>query len=91
MFYKKRYFYKFRKIQRKALVTESFFNKETLVQVFSFEFSEIFKNTFFTELLRATTSKLWDMHCLKNNFGVRGSSYLYWLDHGDSKEKEKQL
>ena len=30
--------------------------KETLAQVFSFEFCEIFKNTFFTENLRVTAS-----------------------------------
>ena len=30
--------------------------KETLAQVFSFDFCEIFKNTFFTEHLRTTAS-----------------------------------
>ena len=39
---------KFRKIHRKTPVPESlFYEKETLVQVFSSEFYEIFKNTFF--------------------------------------------
>ena len=33
----------------------NFIKKETLAQVFSCEFWEIFKNTFFTEHLRATT------------------------------------
>ena len=34
----------------------SFIKKETLAQVFSYEFCEIFKNTFFVEHLRATAS-----------------------------------
>ena len=38
-------------------VAGNFIKKETLVQVFSCEFSKIFKNTFFTEHLRATASK----------------------------------
>ena len=63
---------------------------KTLTQVFSCEFCEIFKNTFFTEHLRVTACKLWDIHSSNNSFGVRGSSYLYWLDNGRSKEKEKQ-
>ena len=36
----------------------NFINKEILVQVFSCEFCEIFKNTFFTEHLR-TTASIW--------------------------------
>ena len=35
---------------------KSFIKKETLAQVFSYEFCEISKNTFFTEHLRATAS-----------------------------------
>ena len=34
----------------------NFMKKEALVQVFSCEFCEIFKNKFFTELVRATDS-----------------------------------
>ena len=34
----------------------NFIKKETLAQVFSREFCEIFKNTFFTEHLQATAS-----------------------------------
>ena len=34
----------------------NFVKKETLAQVFSYEFCEISKNTFFTENLRATAS-----------------------------------
>ena len=34
----------------------NFIKKETMVLVFSYEFCEIFKNTFFTEHLRATAS-----------------------------------
>ena len=56
---------KFRKIHRKTLVPEPFFNKaqacnfikkETLAQVFSCEFWNISKNTFFTEHIRTTAS-----------------------------------
>ena len=36
----------------------NFNKKETLTQVFSFEFCEIFKNTFFTEHLQTTASKI---------------------------------
>ena len=35
----------------------NFIEKETLAQVFSCEFSETSKNTFFTEHLQATTSR----------------------------------
>ena len=35
----------------------NFIKKETLAQVFSCEFWEIFKNTFFIEHLRETTSE----------------------------------
>ena len=37
--------------------TWNFIKKETLAEVFSCEFSEICKNTFFTEHLRETASK----------------------------------
>ena len=62
MFRKKRCSLKFRKIHRKTSVPESaaeackFIKKETLAQVFSWEFCEILKNTFFTEHFRATGS-----------------------------------
>ena len=36
----------------------SFIQKETLAQVFSCVFCEIFKNTFFTEHLRTTATKI---------------------------------
>ena len=55
---------KFCKIHRKTPVPETLFNKvagfikkESLAQVFSCEFCEISKNTFFTEHLRTTTSE----------------------------------
>ena len=35
----------------------NFIKKETLAQVFSYEFCEISKNTFFTEHLRTTASE----------------------------------
>ena len=41
------------------LVKFNFIKKETLVQVFSSEFCEISKNTFFTEHLWATASESW--------------------------------
>ena len=41
----------------KLHVACNFIKKEALAQVFSCEFCEIFKNTFFTEHLRTTTSK----------------------------------
>ena len=37
----------------------NFTKNETLAQVFCREFCEIFKNTFFTEHLRATASACW--------------------------------
>ena len=56
----------FLKIHKKTPVPESLFNKvavlrpkkDTLAKVFSCEFCEIFKNTFFTEYFRVTTSQL---------------------------------
>ena len=42
--------------QENTCVRDSFLMKR-LAQVFSSEFSEIFKNTFFTEHIQATTSK----------------------------------
>ena len=50
----------FVKFTRKHLCQSlfNFIRKETLVQVFSCEICEIFKNTFFTEHLRATSSGL---------------------------------
>ena len=69
VFCKKRCSQKFRKIHSKTPVPESLFDKVTglrpatlfkkksLTQIFSFEFCEISKNTFFTEQLRATASK----------------------------------
>ena len=44
------------KMQAKAV---NFTKNETLAQVFSREFCEIFKNTFVTEHLRATASACW--------------------------------
>ena len=41
---------------RKPLCQSYFIKKEAVAQMFSCEFSEIFKNTFFTEHFRATSS-----------------------------------
>ena len=43
--------------QENTCARVSFLNKETLAQVFSCEFWEIFKNTLFTEHLWATASE----------------------------------
>ena len=40
-------------------VAGNFIKKETLAKVFSSEFCEVFKSTFFTEHLRTTASVLW--------------------------------
>ena len=39
----------------------NFIKKETLAQVFSCEFCEIFKSTSFTERLQTTASNLWTL------------------------------
>ena len=49
-------FKNFRKFTRKHLCQSFFFKKETSTQVFSCEFSKIFKNTHFTEHHSVTTS-----------------------------------
>ena len=41
---------------RQELPPEVIFKKQTLAQVFSCEFCEMFKNTFFTEHFRVTAS-----------------------------------
>ena len=47
----------FKILQNSQKNTRNFIKKETLAQVFSCEFYEIFKNTFFTEHLRMTASE----------------------------------
>ena len=64
----KRRYWKFRKIHKKAPVSESFFKvanvarnfikKETLAQVFSCEFYEVSKNTYFIEHRRTTAPEM---------------------------------
>ena len=60
VFYVKKCSEKFRKIHRKTPVPEpqacNFIKKETLAQVFSCEFCETSKSTFFTEHLWTTAS-----------------------------------
>ena len=54
--------FKGKNLRQSLLFNKVFFIKtETLSQVFSCKFREIFKNTFFTEHLRATASE-----CLSN-------------------------
>ena len=45
----------------------NFIKNETLVQVFSCEFCESFKNTFFSECIRATASIYFILQCLNLN------------------------
>ena len=63
----------YRKTQENTGQACNFIKKESLAQVFSCEFCEISKNTFFTEQLRTTASvfksrksKFWE--CLNSNF-----------------------
>ena len=56
VFCEKRCSLKFFKTHRKTSKACNFIKKETLAQVFSCEFREIFKNIFFTEHLWVTTS-----------------------------------
>ena len=56
-------------------LTCDFIKKETLAQVFSCQFCDIFKNTFFTEHLRATASE----------------SCIYKTDYGCSESKNPFL
>ena len=49
------------------LQASDFIKNETLVQVFSCEFCESFKNTFFTEHIRATASIYFILQCLNLN------------------------
>ena len=65
MFYKKDGLKNFAKFTGKHLCQSFFYQacnfikKETLAQVFSCEFYEIFKNTYFEEHLRTTASGFW--------------------------------
>ena len=64
-------------------VAGNFIKKETLVQVFSCEFSKIFKNTFFTEHLRATASKYRSVK--RNSHNFKESSALNPFMYNDEK------
>ena len=57
VFCKKNVFFKCCRIHRKTPEACNFIKKETLAQVFSCKFCNIFKNTFFTEQLRTTASE----------------------------------
>ena len=78
MFYKKSVLRNFIKFTRKNLCQSllNFIINGTLVQVFSCEFCEIFKNAFFTKHLRATASGLVkpclnsDLYFLSKTFGT---------------------
>ena len=60
----------------------NFINKETLAQVFSCEFCEISKNTFFTEHLWATAS-VSNRRLLNISFSLVKSNYspVFWMLH----------
>ena len=67
VFYKKFVLKVFAKFTRKHLRQNLFLNKdkglkETLAQVFSCEFCEIFNNSFLTELIRTTASVHYNYH-----------------------------
>ena len=47
-----------------------FIKKETLAEEFSYEFCEIFKNTFFTDHLRATASELEEVNIQSLRWGT---------------------
>ena len=53
----------------------NFTKKETLAQVFSCEFCEILKNTFFTELLRMTASESSLRGVLRDVFNICGKAF----------------
>ena len=50
-------FFNFDNVFHKCFLASNFFVKETLEQAFSCEFCEIFRNTIFIDLLRATASE----------------------------------
>ena len=59
--------------------TCNFIKKETLAQVFSCKFYEIFKNTFFTKHLRATASeKMFFKISVLKNFANFAGKNLFW-------------
>ena len=64
----------FIKLQAEAC---NFITKETLAQVFSCDFSEISKNTFFTEHIRTTASA---GGSLAEAISMTYSGMLHWLD-----------
>ena len=57
----------------KSLFRCNFIKKETLAQVFSYEFCEIFKNIFFTEHLRATAL----IQCIKEKLSLAHFTYKW--------------
>ena len=61
---------------------QSLFFKKTLTQVFLCEFCNIFKNTFFTEQLRATASLNTFSDCFTCN---KISNIFYKMKYGSSK------
>ena len=88
VFYEERCSQKFHKIHRKTPVPQSLFKpqackfikKETLAQVFSCDFCEVFKNTFFTEHLWTTASEyLQQVRCRSSawNFPVVSFSKIF--------------
>ena len=58
----------------------NFIKKETLAQVFSFEFCKISKNTFFTEHLRATTSEVYKNNYFENHLWTAASENQHLSD-----------
>ena len=53
-------------IKLQASGLQPYLEREPVAQVFSFEFCEIFKNTYFTKHLRTTTSEIWKVPIFPN-------------------------
>ena len=69
----------FAKFAGKHLCQSLFFKKVALAQVFPCEFSEISKNTFFTEHLRATASDPNEVKNCKKQFNPGAQPYIIFV------------
>ena len=86
VFRKKRCSLEFRNIHKKTLMFETLFNKAP-TQMFSCEYCEIFKNTYFEKHLRtaASNNSVWawryfeDLHTLVFPFPLSNQCYVFFL------------
>ena len=70
----------------------NFIEKEAPAQVFSCEFSEISKNTFFTEHLRTTASESYCKRKIDHNFHYRqGLSYIEKKQNNTKQKKTTHI